>query len=567
MLNRSLATQLLLTAGAFTVWLVYVVFRRWRRPSHHAALGLDYVFYGLLTTYAIGQILFVSYAWINRVNFPLNLETMELLKLQHVKRLLAGLPLYVKPSPDFIPLVYNPLYYYLVLPFTRLFGVNLPALRIASIVGTVGAYGVVFLAVRQGIRRVGQHPLRQGGIAQPWWLTNANWWALMAVGLMAAAFRVMDTYLDNAAADSWTLLTILLGTYLISLQRGRALNLLGLLCLVAAFWLKQYGALFTVGAVCYLTWREGLKRSWPYWLTAVVFGPLLYFMVPAQWFGPDFHYYTWAVPKQWMYFSLNSTILRVVKFVIKHYGWLALSATLLWLWLALRNRRAVTIWHFMLPFALLSGPYVALDPGNNNNVFIPLGTWLIIVGVLGLHYLSKNSLLSVRWGAPLLLFACSFALFAYWPATILIPPEADAVYADLIETIEQLGGSVYAPGVGQLQDQELFYPAAHWVTLIDLMREPGADLCNQPLARELLAPVIHPTGPAYILLEHPLEEDAMLAFLAAHYTLDTDFGNRYIALRDSPKLLEMGWPTYLYRYTPTASTALLVNNRKETVCG
>lgn len=591
MLNRSLATQLLLTTGAFTVWFLYLYFalhqnrRFWRdepTDSHHShssafrqlgqsyrhvAFNFNHFFYGLLTTYAIGQFLFVSYAWVNRANFPLNLETMELLKLQHVKRLVAGLPLYVKPSPDFIPLVYNPLYYYLVLPFTRLFGVNLLALRIASIVGAVGAYVVVFLAVRQGIRRVSQNPLRQGNAAQPWWFSNANWWALMAVGLMAAAFRVMDTYLDNAAADSWTLLTILLGTYLISLQRGRGVNLLGLLCLIAAFWLKQYGAVFTVGAVCYLTWREGLLRSWPYWLTAIVLGPLLYFMVPPQWFGPDFHYYTWAVPKQWMYFSLNSTVLRVIKLIVKHYGWLALSGGLLWLWLVWRNRRGVAIWHFMLPFALLSGPYVALDPGNNNNVFIPLGTWLIIVGVLGIHYLAKNSILSVRLGVPLLLFACSFALFAYWPTTVLIPPETDQVYADLIATVTELDGPVYAPGVGQLQDRELFYPAAHWVTLIDLIREPGADLCNQPLARDLLEPVIHPSGPAYILLEHPLEEDAMLSFLTEHYILDTDFGNRYMALRDSPKLLEMGWPTYLYRYTPALSTALRVTNRTDTVCG
>jgi hypothetical protein len=54
------------------------------------------------------------------------------------------------------------------------------------------------------------------------------------------------------------------------------------------------------------------------------------------------------------------------------------------------------------------------------------------------------------------------------------------------------------------------------------------------------------------VLEHPLEEDAMLAFLSSAYRLETDFGNRFITLRDSPKLLEMGWPTYLYKYEPVA---------------
>ena len=206
----------------------------------------------------------------------------------------------------------------------------------------------------------------------------------------------------------------------------------------------------------------------------------------------------------------------------------------------------------MLPFALLSGPYVALDPGNNNNVFIPLGAWLIIVGVLGLAQLTNRLLVLAQWGTPVLVLALSFALLFYRPAAVLVPAEAPAAYADLRNTIAALDGTVYAPGIGELQEGDLLDPTVHWIPLIDLIRYPGADLCNQPLTRELLEPVLHPTGPAYILLEHPLEEDAMLAFLTGAYRLEADFGNRFIALRDSPKLLEMGWPTYLYKYEPVA---------------
>ena len=245
MLHRSLTMQLLLTAGAVLIWLLYVVsqllFSRHSSAGEQRTTQLSHFFYGLLTLYAVGHIFFVGYAWFNRLYFPLNLETMELLKLQHVKRLLAGLPLYVEPSPEFVPLVYNPLYYYLVLPFTQWFGVNLPTLRIVSIAGAVGAYVVVFLAVSYDVQRLNRAPSNG-------WLDRPAWWGLLAAGLMAAAFRVMDTYLDNAAADSCTLFTILLGCYLIGLRHSRLVNLLGLLSLIAAFWLKQYGAFFTIGA-------------------------------------------------------------------------------------------------------------------------------------------------------------------------------------------------------------------------------------------------------------------------------------------------------------------------------
>ncbi len=533
MLNRSFTMQLLLTTIAVALWLCYLGGRaHLARRGEGAARRFSQLFYGLLTTYAIAQIGFVLYAWINRAPFPLNLETMELLKLQHVRRLLAGLPLYVEPSAGFIPLVYNPLYYYVAIPFTWILGPDLLALRAASIVATIGAYALVYLAVRR--------------------TTQSIWWGLMAVGLMAAAFRVMDTYLDNASPDAWALFTILLGCYLISLGRGRWVNGLGIVALCAAFWFKQYADIFAIGAVLYLTWQEGWRRAWPYWLVAIGLGPLLYVLMPVAWLGPAFHYYTWEVPKQWTEFSVNGTLVRVVKFMGKHYAWLTLFGGSAFLWQLWHDRRGLTIWHFMLPFALLSGPYVALDPGNNNNVFIPLGTWLIIVGVIGLVELLRVMPRLPQWEAPIFLLLTSFALLLYQPLTVLKPATVPAVYHDLLETLAALDGPVYAPSLGELQDAKLLYPTVHWVPLIDLIRAPGADLCDQPLARTLLAPVLHPTGPAYILMEHPLEEDAMLAFLSRDYVLQTDFANRFIALRDSPKLLETGWPTYLYRYAPAA---------------
>lgn len=525
MRTESILAQLIALAVSVTLWLLYL----WGRQRQQSRVTRW--LWALVTGYALLQIGFVFYAWSNRAGFPLNLETMELLKLQHVKRLLAGQAIYVEPSSAFIPLVYNPLYYYLVIPFTWLLGVNLFAMRVASIVGAVGAYAVIFLAVRRH--------------------TTSAWWGLMAVGLVAAAFRVMEGYLDNAAADSWTLFSIVLGCYLIDLNRSRRVNLLGVLALIAAFWFKQYGAIFTVGGVLFLTWREG-RQVWLYWAVALLFGPLLYTLAPATLVGPRFHYYTWIVPRQWAEFHLNSTILRVVKFAVKYYFWLGVSATLATLWLWWRARKMVSIWHFVLPFALLSGPYVALDPSNNNNVFIPLGAWLIIVGVIGLkQWVDWMPRLEV-WGAPLFAIVASFALLFYSPTSVLIPGDATPAYLDLIKTVEGLQGTVYAPSIGEFQENDKLYPTVHWVPLIDLIRYPSADLCDQPLTRTLLDPVLHPNGSAYILLEHPLEEDAMLAFLAQAYVLETDFGNRFIALRDSPKLLEMGWPTYLYRYEGVA---------------
>ena len=103
---------------------------------------------GLFALYAAAWIAFTVFLWVNHVNFPLNLEAMELPVVQHLRRIVAGQALYVEPSPDFVPLAYAPLYYYLSVPFAWIFGANLFTLRLVAILGMLGSGVVIFFAVK-----------------------------------------------------------------------------------------------------------------------------------------------------------------------------------------------------------------------------------------------------------------------------------------------------------------------------------------------------------------------------------------------------------------------------------
>ena len=111
--------------------------------------NLSRVFLNLVALYAGAWILFMAYLWVNHVNFPLNLEAMELTVVQHFQRAVAGQPIYVEPSPGFVPLAYAPFYYYFSIPFAWLFGANLFTLRLVAILGMLGAEIVIFLAVKK----------------------------------------------------------------------------------------------------------------------------------------------------------------------------------------------------------------------------------------------------------------------------------------------------------------------------------------------------------------------------------------------------------------------------------
>jgi 4-amino-4-deoxy-L-arabinose transferase-like glycosyltransferase len=139
---------------------------------------------------------FTVFLWTDHLRFPFLLDLMEGTILQHVGRAAHGLAVYSWPTPDFVPLAYNPLYYYLCAPVTWVFGLDLPALRLVAVAGMAGSGAIIYLTVRK-------------------W-TGSWWWGLMALGLFAAAYRVMDAYLDTAHSDSWLLCAALLGTYLAS---------------------------------------------------------------------------------------------------------------------------------------------------------------------------------------------------------------------------------------------------------------------------------------------------------------------------------------------------------------
>jgi hypothetical protein len=520
-----MAGKLLVLGGTILSVLLYL----W--GARRASARVNSLILNLFSAYALIWVGFTVYLWFNHINFPLNLEAMELLILQHLRRLMSGLPIYVAPAPDFVPLVYAPLYYYLSVPFAWLFGANLFTLRLVAILGMLGAGIVIFLAVRRH--------------------TASTWWAIMAVGLFAASYRAMDTYLDNAHSDSWLLFTVLLGCYLIDLNRSRATNLLGVFVLVVSFWFKQHGALFAVGGVLYLTWREGIKHSWMYWALATLFGPLLYALAPALMFGAHFHYYTLIVPSQWSAVNFAG-FKRYLGYAIKNYLVLAASGTTAVFTLLLRFPRLkrVNIWYFTFPFAVLSGFLGAMDDGSNNNIFIPIATWFILTGVFGLQYAAENIPLVKTWALHLLAVGASFALLFYNPASVVVSRAAPQAYRDFIQYLNSLDGRVYAPWIGPLQDGYEFYPAVHWVPMEDLIRGPGVDEYNHPTTRKLLDPVLHPNGAAYILMNYPLEDDVLLSFLLEDYQLKEDLGERFAPLSTLPKRFNLQYPRYLYEYVP-----------------
>lgn len=185
---------------------------------------------------AIGQLALLVITIFSRAAYPYDLEWMEGGLLAHAWRIDQGLGLYVEPSIDFIPYLYTPLYPGLVATLGKLFGISYGLGRAISIVSTLAIVGFGATAI---IRESDEQsrPVAVCG-------------AMMAAGLFAAAYPLMDGWYDLVRADTLFLAMViggLLGLRVFSREPGRkGLAKLGACAAVLglSFFCKQTGVLF-----------------------------------------------------------------------------------------------------------------------------------------------------------------------------------------------------------------------------------------------------------------------------------------------------------------------------------
>ena len=79
-----------------------------------------------------------------RLPFPFELEWMEGASVLQVQRILDHEPLYTAPSIHFVPLIYNPFYFYVSALLATFTGNDFLPLRLVSVLSSVGCFALIF---------------------------------------------------------------------------------------------------------------------------------------------------------------------------------------------------------------------------------------------------------------------------------------------------------------------------------------------------------------------------------------------------------------------------------------
>ena len=191
-----------------------------------------------------------AYAWVvwSRVRYPFDLEWMEGAMVDHVHFLLSHGKIYVAPSLQFVPYVYNPFYYIVAAVVTLLTGEGYLPLRLVSIAGSFACFALIYLLVSRETKS------REAGI--------------LSVGLFAATYALSGGWLDVARVDSLHFAFCLAAIYLVRFARRSRHLVFAAISVWLAFETKQSGVGIVLPLGVYLLLCEGLRQA-------------LWFLIPA----------------------------------------------------------------------------------------------------------------------------------------------------------------------------------------------------------------------------------------------------------------------------------------------
>jgi 4-amino-4-deoxy-L-arabinose transferase-like glycosyltransferase len=349
---------------------------------------------------ALVALMLVSAA--SRIPFPFELEWMEGATLVHVQRLIDGRPLYVRPSLEFVPFAYPPLYYVVCVPFAWVFGPGFVALRVVSLLSTCAALAAVFVLVRR----------HAGNVA-----------ATIAGGTLAGAYALSDAWLDLGRVDALYLALMAATWCVISTARTpRQWITAGLLAWLA-FLTKQPALLSLAPLGVYLLMTDRRAAMWFGVPTAVLCAASVAWLawVTDGWYA----YYVFELPRLRMKLSLD--VARTLSFftsdLLRPLPMAVLFGTLGAV--AVRRSRDVAIAAGLTATAWLA----RLEGGAWNNAVLPAYLAAAVVFGLSLQRLG-------RWLLPILaLAALQLGWLLYDPRPFMPTADDRAAGARLVDVL------------------------------------------------------------------------------------------------------------------------------------
>jgi hypothetical protein len=386
---------------------------------------------------------------------PFELEWLGGGGLEQVHRLVAGLPLYVRPSLDFIAFPYTPLYYYVCALVARVLAdASFLPMRLVSFGASVVVLATIAAIVRRETRRW-----------YPAWL---------ACGLMAATYGITDGWFDLERVDSLFLAVLLLAVY--AVQRGTPLAFIaGGVCFALSFLVKQTAMLVAAPVMMWSIVEDRRCSMFLILPAAVLIAASTAYLQATS--GGWYWYYVVDLQRMAGSFVPDRLFTFWAKDILRVGVAAAFGAVFLWGIVRRSSTRGVRAVAVSCGVMILGAWASRLRSGNVVNVLMP--AYAAVAVLLGLAVADLEG--ADRWRGmfrrPALDALCllQFAVLAFNPVR-MIPTSADRqAGTDVVERIRRFDGEVFLPCEGYLATLAGKRSYAHMQEIRDIMRSPASE--------------------------------------------------------------------------------------------
>ncbi len=285
--------------------------------------------------------------------YPYEIEWYEGLTLDHVVRVVQGLPIYAKPSIYFSATLYQPLYFYLVAPVFKIFGSSFFSGRIVTVAAS-------FL----GATIAGRAVYRL--------CTGSKQAVIVVLGLFFATYALTDYVQTLVRIDATYVCFLLLAFYAVSRATWTG-SILSVLFFVAAFFTKQEAVFFMPLPILWLFLHNRRMAIFSIITLCVV-------IVLGTWWlnASSLHWYTYYVygmPRaKARYYGYARVFIALPAEVFRYWGvaLLIISGVLVSLGKRFKVRSEAGLWLLALISSILQFCAHRGDQMAGNNVLYPL---------------------------------------------------------------------------------------------------------------------------------------------------------------------------------------------------
>lgn len=388
-----------------------------------------------------------------RLAYPFELEWVEGGVVDHVTRVLSGQPLYVKPSIEFTPFIYTPLYYYIAAVVAKLFGNGFLPLRLVSFLASLGCFAVIYKFVQ---RETG------GRVA-----------GFIAVGVFAATYSLTGTWFDVGRVDMLALFFVLTAFYVVRFYPSTKGFILAGVLASLSFFTKQSGLVAFAPILVYCFWvnrRAALALTLT--LVALIGGSTVIFdFISGGWYSfyilklPRQH----AIERQYIVGFWKSDLLPL-------YIAGATSLLCFFVWWV-RGKREQCLYYLMMAAGMVGSAWSArIHSGGYVNVLLPAYAAIIILFGVSLQMtLSYAHTFEIKKRVALqsyiyLICLIQFAVLVYNPVRSIPTSAAVREGEGLVAALARFEGEVYSPYHGHVTTMAGKPTSAHLGALLDVVR-------------------------------------------------------------------------------------------------